>query len=294
MKLRANGIELEWESFGDPSAPALLLIAGLGAQLVRWEDEFCERLAGCGQRVIRYDNRDVGLSSRLDAAEAPDAAAAMAAARGESLRVPYLLDDMADDAAGLLDALGLATAHVVGRSMGGMIAQALAIRHASRVATLTSIMSSTGAPDLPPPKPEAAALLVERLAPGREAHIEREVRGVRVTGGSGFPIEEERVARRAAREYDRGFYPEGTNRQLLAIVASGSRRRALESTRIPTLVVHGSDDPLVLLEHGVDTARAVPGAKLEIIEGMGHHLPSAVWPRLVDAIAKHAQNGRPA
>jgi pimeloyl-ACP methyl ester carboxylesterase len=283
----ANGIELEYEEFGDRSARPLLLIMGLGAQMVFWREDFCTQLAARGHRVIRFDNRDVGKSSKLDHLGVPDPGAALEAARlGHPVQAPYSLSDMAADAVGLLDALRIDKAHVVGASMGGMIAQAIAIGHPSRVRSLTSIMSTTGNPDLPRPKPEAMAALLSPQPAAREESIERAVFIFRTIGSPGFPFDEADVRACAALSYDRGFSPEGTARQLIAILAAGSRKEALQSMKVPTLVIHGKDDPLVPVEGAIDTAAAIPGAELMIIEGMGHDLPRMAWSRIVDAISK--------
>lgn len=285
-----NGIEIEYETFGDPSADPLLLIMGLGAQMILWEEEFCRLLAGHGHHVIRFDNRDVGLSTRLEEAGVPRIRVMMEQVeRGERPEARYRLSDMGRDAVGLLDGLGIDAAHVVGASMGGMIGQTVAIEHPERVRTLTSIMSSTGHPGLPRAKPEAMAVLLTPPPRDREGNIERAVEAARIIGSPGFPFDEERIRARAARTYDRAFYPKGLARQLAAILASGSRREALEALRTPTLVIHGDMDPLVPVEGGLDTAEAVPGAELLIIEGMGHDLPPEVWPRIADTIARHAR-----
>jgi pimeloyl-ACP methyl ester carboxylesterase len=287
-RARANGIEIEYESFGHPSDPILLLVMGLGAQMIFWEEEFCEGLAARGRRVIRFDNRDVGLSTKLEGAAAPSVVEAMAAvASGQPIRAPYTLLDMADDAAGLLDALEIGAADVVGASMGGMIAQLLAVRHPARVRTLTSIMSSTGAPDLPPAKPEAMQILLTPAPTDRAGNIERAVQANRVIGSPGFPFDEERIRRRAARAYDRCFYPAGMARQMVAVMATGNRREAVRAVRAPTLVIHGTADPLVPVEAGVDTAKSIPGAELLLVEGMGHDLPRGAWPQVIDAIDAH-------
>lgn len=282
----ANGVTIEYEEFGDRTARPLLLIMGLGAQMILWHEEFCRQLAARGHRVIRFDNRDVGKSSWLDLLGVPHVMTLLIAALArQPVDAPYLLRDMAADAVRLLDALQIDRAHVVGASMGGMIAQAMAIAFPSRVCTLTSIMSSTGNPKLPPPKPSA---LIASLAPPpatREASIERMVSLFRIIGSPGFAFDEAEVRERAARSYDRGFNPGGVIRQLVAILASGSRVEALRSVRVPALVIHGKDDPLVPLAAGEDTAAAIPGAELLVIDGMGHDLPRAVWPRIIDAIS---------
>jgi pimeloyl-ACP methyl ester carboxylesterase len=288
-RIATNGVELEYETFGSARKPAIVLIMGLGAQMILWDEEFCEALAQRGHRVIRFDNRDVGLSTKLEDAGVPDVAAALAAvAQGGPLSAAYTLHEMADDTAGLLEALGIDAAHVVGASMGGMIAQTLAIRHPQRIRTLTSIMSTTGNPALPPAAPAAMRVLMTPAPTQRAAYIEHHVEVSKVIGSPGFPFDAEAVRARAARVFDRGVFPAGIARQLVAILASGNRKAALASVRAPTLVIHGTADPLVPIAGGRDTAEAVPGAELFEIEGMGHDLPREVWPRLVDAIAKHA------
>ncbi|MGD9764792.1 MAG: alpha/beta fold hydrolase [Candidatus Binatia bacterium] len=280
----ANALEIDYDTFGDPAGRPLLLIMGLGAQKLLWEEEFCAALADSGHYVIRYDNRDVGLSTKMDGAGIPDISLLLA---GLPVQVPYTLDDMADDAAALLTALGFASAHICGASMGGMIAQVLAYRHPSRLRSLTSIMSTTGNPSLPPPTPEALTALLTPPPADRDGYVERSVATWRVISSPGFPFDEELTRRRAERLYDRCFYPEGVARQLAAIIAGGSRVERLRGVTAPTLVIHGDADPLVPIEGGRDTAAAVPGAKLLIIEGMGHDLPRDAWPRLVEAIEAH-------
>ena len=284
---RVGELEICWDEVGDPAGRPLLLVMGLASQMIHWDEELCAALAERGHHVIRFDNRDVGRSSKLEAAGMPDVLAAYrAVAAGEPVAAPYRLRDMAADAVGLLDALGIASAHVVGASMGGMIAQTMAIEHPTRVRSLTSIMSTTGHPSLPPARPEAMAALLAPVAHDREGNVERAVQVFRTIGSPGFPFDEAHVRRRAGRAYDRGHHPPGPARQLVAILASGSRRRALGAVRAPTLVVRGTDDPLVPVEGGVDTAQAIPGAELLLVEGMGHDLPRPVWPRLVDAITR--------
>lgn len=284
----ANKIKIEYETFGDNSSPALLLIMGLGAQMILWEEEFCNRLAEKGHYVIRFDNRDAGLSQKMDDAGVPNVIRIMQKAlKGEKVESPYTLDDMADDSIGLLDALGIEKAHVCGASMGGMIAQVVALRHPSRVLSLVSIMSSTGDPSLPPAKPEAMSVLLTPPPAERDAFIEHSVKTWKTISGSGFAFDEGRARRLAVAGYDRCHHPQGVVRQLTAIVAHGSRRPALASVTAPTLVIHGSDDPLVPVEAGKDTAEAIPGAELLIVEGMGHDLPLETWPRIIDAISEH-------
>ena len=282
----ANGITIEYEEFGDRGGRPLLLIMGLGAQMILWREEFCEQLAARGHRVIRFDNRDVGKSSWFDAFGVPDVTAAVGAALlRQPVKAPYLIRDMAADAVGLLDALHIDQAHVVGAAMGGMIAQAVTIEFPSRVRTLTSIMSSTGNPDLPPATPAAMSVLLAPPPTNRDEAIERSVAVFRTIGSPGFPFDEADVRERAALSYDRGFNPAGTVRQLVAILASGSRKDALKAVRVPALVIHGKDDPLVAFAAGQDTAAAIPGAELLAIDGMGHDLPRALWPRIIDAIS---------
>ena len=289
--VEANGITIEYDTFGRPGDPPILLIMGLGAQMILWDEEFCNALAGHGHFVVRFDNRDVGMSTKLDHLGMPDFAAALAAsaARQPFAGAPYLLADMADDAVGVLDALSIQKAHVVGASMGGMIAQTLAIRHPHRLRSLTSIMSTTGNPDLPPPTPQAMAVLLSPPPPDRDSAVEHAVRVFRTIGSPGFPFDEDFVRRRATRSYERGFTPMGVVRQLVAILASGNRKQALGDVKIPSLVIHGSDDPLVPVSGGRDTAEEIPRAELMIIEGMGHDMPRPIWPRLTSAIAAHAR-----
>ncbi len=290
-RARANGIEIEYEAFGDASGRPLLLIMGLGAQMIFWDVEFCEQLAASGHYVIRFDNRDVGLSTYFDKAGVPNVLQVMKDGRaGRPIEVPYTLDDMADDAAGLLAALGIERAHVCGASMGGMIAQALAIRHPQRLRSLTAIFTSTGNPELPPATPEAMAVLLEPAPAERQANIEHAVKVFRAIGGPGFPFDEERIRTRGGRLFDRAFHPEGMARHLAAIVAHGDRRPKLSGVTAPTLVIHGSADPLVPVEGGKDLAQAIAGSKLLIIDGLGHDLPPPVWPRISAAIASHTRD----
>jgi pimeloyl-ACP methyl ester carboxylesterase len=284
--VRANGIGIEYDEFGDRGGRPLLLIMGLGAQMILWREEFCEQLAARGHRVIRFDNRDVGKSSAFDQCGVPDVVAAVGASLArQPVDAPYRLRDMAADAAGLLDALDIERAHVAGASMGGMIAQAMAIEFPARVLSLTSIMSTTGNPNLPPAKPEAMSVLLEPLPTTRDEGIARAVSVFRTIGSPGFPFDEAEVRERAALSYDRGFNPGGVARQLVAILASGSRKEALGAVRAPALVIHGKDDPLVPVEAGRDTAEAIPGAQLMVFDGMGHDLPRPLWPRIIDAIS---------
>jgi len=262
---------------------------GLNSQMIAWDEEFCSELARRGYRVIRFDNRDIGLSTRFDSAGVPDVSAAfMTVMQGKSVDAPYRLSDMAADTAGLLDALGIDKAHVVGASMGGAIAQTLAIEHPSRLRTLTSIMATTGAPGLPPPTAVALAVLFKAPAADQAAYFESYAQTWKVLRAGSFPLDEARDLARAGQTWARGLNPAGSARQLVAILASGSRKEALAAVRVPTLVLHGDADPLVPLPCGVDTAESVPGAKLVVIKGMGHALPISMWPQIIDAIAAHA------
>lgn len=272
----ANGLDLTYATFGDPSAPTLLTINGLGSQMTDWPAGFVAGFVDQGYHVVTFDNRDVGESTWLDDAGTPDLGALLS---DPGVPVPYLLADMAADAVGLLDALDIGRAHVLGVSMGGMIAQQFAIDSPDRTVSLTSIMS-TPSPRIGRPTPEASAALLAPPATGRDAVIEQSVAGSRVIASPGFPFDEEAVRARATRHYDRGDHPAGTARQLAAVLASPDRTQGLGGVSVPTLVVHGSDDPLVTLPGGRATAAAVPGADLWIIDGMGHDLPAAVLPDL--------------
>ena len=286
----ANGIELCYDTFGDRAAPPLLLIMGLAAQMIAWDEAFCEQLAARGYFVIRFDNRDIGRSTRFPQHGAPDLMALLGQAlMRKPVTAPYTLRDMAADAASLLDALGIARAHIVGASMGGAIGQEMAIHFADRVITLTSIMSSTGDPSLPQATPEAMAVLLAPPPKDRDSYFESYKRTWAVLRGPGFPLDEARDLQRAARAWERGLNPPGVARQLAAILASGDRTAALASVRVPTLVIHGDADPLVRHQGGVATAKAIPGARLVTIKGMGHALPISMWSQLIDAIAEHAR-----
>jgi pimeloyl-ACP methyl ester carboxylesterase len=288
-KAKANNIEIEYDTFGDLSAKPLLLVMGLGAQMIRWDELLIDELVKRGFYVIIFDNRDIGLSTKFEEAGVPDLMKAVAAnMKGEKFDTPYLLKDMADDAVGLLDALGIEKAHICGASMGGMIVQEIAINHPSRVLSLTSIMSTTGAPDLPPAKPEAMQLLMKPAPEGRDANIENAVEAGRILYGS-FPYDEEKARDLAGKNYDRSFYPQGMGRQMLAIMASGDRTEKLASVKVPTLVIHGKDDPLVLVECGIATSKAIPGSELLLFEKMGHSMPPETWSEGLDAIVANTE-----
>jgi pimeloyl-ACP methyl ester carboxylesterase len=286
---KANGIELCYDTFGDSRAPPLLLIMGLGAQMILWDDDFCARLAQRGFFVIRFDNRDIGRSAKING-EAPQLQKLIEnALTGKPVEAPYTLGDMAADAVGLLDTLGINRAHIVGASMGAAITQELAIRFPERLLSATCIMGTSGDPRLPPPTAEAMAVLMSPSPTDKEAFLDRFVWAWRVLRASAFPEGEARERARGARIFERGLNPPGVARQLAAIFASGDRTKALPNVRVPTLVIHGTADPLVPVEGGRAIAAGIPGAKLVEIEGMGHALPEAVWPRVIGAISDHAK-----
>ena len=277
----ANGVDLCHETFGDPGDRALLLVMGLGAPMIWWDEEFCQSLAAQGFYVIRFDNRDTGRSSRMTGR--PNLAQAY------MLRIsPYSLVDMAADAAGLLDKLGLRAAHVAGASMGGMIAQMLAIRHPERVLSLTSIMSTTGSRLVGRPSPKAMSMLLTAPPRNRDEYVALALRTFRLIGSPGYPFDENRMRERAERTFDRGIHPGGTLRQLAAIMSARDRAPRLRRLKIPALVIHGASDPLVNVSGGRATARAIPGADLDVVPGMGHDLPRAVWPRAIAGMVRIA------
>ena len=280
-----DGVRLAYETSGSPEDPPLLLVSGLGGQLIGWPPGLIDDIVERGFFVIAFDNRDIGLSTHLHDAPRPDVEAAIH--RGDTSSASYRLEDMADDAAALLDHLGIPAAHVVGVSMGGMIAQTLAITHPDRVLTLTSVMS-TPSPRLGAPTREASDVLLAPPARSREEAIERSLAGAGVIGSRGFEPDLDWRRQIAGRTYDRSNDPAGVARQLLAIHASGDRTEALRSVRVPTLVIHGADDPLVQVEGGHATADAIPSAELLVIPGMGHDLPPGAWQQVLDAVAEHA------
>lgn len=281
-----GAVQLAYQTFGEARKPALLLIMGLGTQMVAWDDDFCRLLAAAGFFVIRFDNRDIGRSSHLQGAPVPDLdELTRRQASGQAVEVPYALLDMARDAVGLLAVLDVAAAHVAGVSMGAMIGQEMAINFPHKILSLTSIMSTTGAPDLPPPTPEALAVLMEPFPTKHEGYVKAFVKAYKVLSGPHFPMNEARAHAWAEAHYRRGLNPNGVARQMAAIIASGDRSAALRAVKVPTLVLHGSADPLLPLACGEATARAIPESRLEILEGMGHVIPEALWPRIVALIA---------
>jgi len=289
-KIKANRIEIEYDTFGDPSRPAFILITGLSGQMILWDEELCGALSDRGLYVIRFDNRDTGLSSKIENPGDPHPDTLLAAlSRGEKIAVPYHLKDMAADAIGLMDSLEIEKAHVCGASMGGMIAQIMAIKYRERVLSLTSISSSTGNPDIHKnivKEDETPIKYPVQVPRERAAYIDYMVSGMKELSGPGFPFNEAEVSELAGELYDRSFYPEGATRQLLAILTAGNRKPALSKINMPTLVIHGDSDLLVPVECGYDTAEAIPGAELLVIKGMGHDLPKEVWPRVINAISR--------
>jgi pimeloyl-ACP methyl ester carboxylesterase len=290
--IRANNIELYYEENGPADGPVILLVMGLGTQMIAWPDELIQGLVAQGFRVIHYDNRDVGLSQRMDGAPAGNLIWAMLKLRfGLPVKTAYTLTDMAKDGIGLLDALGIQKAHVAGASMGGMIAQLMAAHYPDRVSTMTSIMSSSGRPGLPGPRADIRKrLMAPRPSnPTREEAVRLGAESVEAISFADMKRPHDAFVDMAARAFDRGYYPIGMKRQMLAIIADGSRVDRLKTIKVPTLVVHGGADPLVPKEGSEDIARLVPGARLEIIDEMAHDLPPSQVGRILDLIAGHAK-----
>lgn len=287
-KTHVNQVEIEYETIGDPNAKPLLLIAGLGSQMHAWSDEMCNNLADKGFFVIRFDNRDVGLSTKFGHAGIPDFTEINAAyAREEQPKVPYTLEDMVNDAVGILDALEIDKAHICGASMGGMIAQVLAYKHPSRVLSLAIIMSTTGNPALPPGKPEILMQFFAPIPSARAAYIDESVRRDRLIFGT-FEFDEVQAREYRTKEYDRCYYPEGSIRQLAALAIPGNIQPEISAIRAPTVVIHGSEDPFYPIEVGKVIAKAIPGAELLILDGMGHSFPRELVPRIVNAIVENS------
>lgn len=284
--VRVGSIELCYETFGEPTDPSLLLVMGFGMQMTAWDERLCRMLASNGFHVIRYDHRDIGLSTKVETALRPNLVAVMT---GDRSTLSYDLGDLAEDAIGLLDALEIDRAHVVGASMGGAIAQLLAIEYPGRVLSLTSIMSTTGDPRVGQPRADAIAVLFGgRHDDDDESRIERIVEIWKVLRSPGFPLSDRQIRALAERDYQRSYSPAGAERHLAAVLFPNDRTEALRHVGVPTLVVHGDADPLVDVSGARATAAAVPGADLMIIEGMAHDLPAAVWPPLVEAITRNA------
>lgn len=280
-----NGIELCYQEMGGPDGEPLFLVMGLATQMIAWDDEFCAMLAERGFRVIRFDNRDIGRSTQIRSAGVPNV---LAMSIGHRATAPYFLRDMALDTVGLMDHLEIDSAHLVGASMGGMIVQSAAIDHPDRVRSLTSIMSTTGSRRVGHPSYRTFSLLLGKPPREREAAIERAVKTFKLIGSPGYPFEEERIREIAARSFDRGHSGAGIARQLHAITASGDRTPGLRRLDVPALVIHGKNDILVNPSGGRATAKAIPGARLKMIDGMGHDLPRALWPTFVEEIAANA------
>jgi pimeloyl-ACP methyl ester carboxylesterase len=287
--VRANGIDICYEIFGDANAEPMLLIMGLGAQMVLWDDLFCAELAARGFRVIRFDNRDIGRSSKFSGGKRVSPLELLKLRfLNIPVEAPYRLIDMAKDTVALMDALSIPSAHLVGASMGGMIAQEVALSFPQRLRSLTSIMSTTGNPKVPPPTREAAMLLMRPTPNTKEEFVTRFLQTWKVLRVGQFPLDEARDPIRAERIFARGLHYDGSARQLRAILASGSRKQRLHAVTAPTLVIHGTVDPLIHPFGGKDTAASIPGAKLMLVEGMGHALPVEMWPEVIDAITAHA------
>jgi pimeloyl-ACP methyl ester carboxylesterase len=282
---RVGKFTLCYETFGSADTPPLLLVMGLASQMLLWDERFCERLADEGFYVIRFDNRDVGRSTILREAHVPKRWQLLTRdPRGAA----YSLEDMADDAVGVLDHLEIGAAHLVGISMGGMIAQLVALRHPDRVLSLVSIMSSTGDRRVGRPRPRVALRMFRKVPRDRAGYIEDHVQSYRIIGSKGFDFEEERKRERAGRLFDRGIHPAGSARQMAAVVTAADRTPQLRRLRVPTTVIHGDADPLVDLSGGRATAAAIPDAKLVVIPGMGHDMPRELWPQIIQAILNNA------
>jgi pimeloyl-ACP methyl ester carboxylesterase len=283
LNIGPSRIEIAYEHFGDNAAPPVVLIMGLGGQMIGWNEGFCNELVNRRLQVIRFDNRDVGLSTHLSASPMPDFKAALA---GDTSSAAYNLSDMAADTIGLLEALGLKSAHIVGASMGGFIAQTMAIEYPESVRSLTSMMATTGDRSVGQPAPDVMRLLFSGSSPAtREEVIERAVIASRLVGSPGFPRNDDEVRERAGLAYDRSYDQLGIIRQSIAVLVSGDRTAQLRSIKVPTLVIHGADDRMCDVSGGRATAGAIVGAELEVIEGMGHNIPRVLWPRIASLIS---------
>jgi pimeloyl-ACP methyl ester carboxylesterase len=296
---KTSRLVMTYEEFGNPNAPAMLLIMGLGMQMHAWPDDFCLALADKGFRVIRLDNRDAGLSQKFADTRAPHPVKLMLRSRlGLKIKVPYLLHDMAEDTVSLLDYLQIESAHIVGASMGGMIAQLVAANFPERSMSLTSIMSSSGARSLPQASVKVLKQLTRKPGIGEDAYLANAKRTWRMISSPAYTVDEDALNQRLLGAYRRSHYPQGISRQMAAIIASGDRSAQLKTIRVPTLVIHGQDDVLVPVQAGIDTAKKIPNARLELIPGMGHDLPKALFPYFIEEItalatsAKHPQVAR--
>ena len=290
----ANGIQIEYETFGETSHPALLLIIGLGAQLIHWQDEFCQQIADAGYYVIRYDNRDAGLSTKFEGLSAEETMEKIGALfMGQKVPVAYTIEDMANDAQGLLDALNIDNAHICGMSMGGFIAQIVVLNHPARSLSLTSIYSTPGNRTKFPPTQEVSEAMMKPVPLEREPYIEYMIEFYKLTYGSGLPFDEDYHSTLFGKAYDRSLFPEGSLRQLLASITQNDRTSKLGELKVPALIIHGDADPLVPLAGGQATADAIPGAKLMVIKGMGHVTPNlnAYWDKIKDAMIDHMEKG---
>lgn len=291
-----NGITIEYDVQGPEKGEPVLLIMGLGAQMTRWPDPLRQKLADKGFRVIRFDNRDVGLSQKFSGAPKLDEVVAALVA-GNKPDIPYTLDDMAQDAVGVLDHLGIKKAHIVGASMGGMIAQVVVANHPDRALSLTAIFTSTGNPSLPRATPEAFAVISQRAPDPKtdiEGYLNQMVKNARTIGSPGYPFDEAGVRERARADVLRSYEPLGVMRQMAAITVNGDRRERIKNITVPTVVLHGDADPLVPVEGGRDVAANIPGAELRIVPGMGHDIPAALYDTIVDAISRAAERARAA
>ena len=288
----ANGIQIEYDTFGDPTSPALLMIIGVGCQLIHWQDEFCKQIADSGYYVIRYDNRDSGLSTKFDKISG---SVLMEKTRallgGQKVRTPYTIKDMANDALGLLDSLNIKKAHICGMSMGGYIAQTFVINNPSRTLSLTSIYSHTGNRQAFPPTQEATEASMKPSPNEREPYIEHMLHLYKLLYGTGLPFDEDFHRKLAGRLYDRSYCPEGKGRQYLAIMVQNDRTAELSEIKLPSLIIHGDEDPLVPFAGGKATAKAIPGAEFMVVAGMGHVMPNldAYWDKIMDAMIKHME-----
>lgn len=291
-QVSANGLQITYDSFGDPADPAMILIMGLGTQMIHWSEQFCQLLASKKLRVIRFDNRDIGKSTWLTNSRVPSLWSFMGNSLfNRKMNAPYLLDDMADDTLALMDALNINQAHLVGASMGGMIAQSIALKSPTRVSSLTSIMSTTGNRSLPKAKKRISAKLLKPLAKELDLYVAQSLDVWKVLHGDHFPYDYERIEKVVRESRQRGFNPQGVARQLSAIIDSPDRTLGLQKLNIPSLIIHGDIDPLVPVQCGIATAEAIPGSTLKILEGMGHTLPMQLWPQIVDDINELSRAG---